>query len=103
MVRKRRLFSRKRRVSNAKTKSFESKDFVFFRKNGVFFSMASLLSSEKCDFGRKQTRNRRKIPQTYLFCILVLLLGKWGYCISDFVNRLNKMGNCFLTVSGSER
>ena len=44
-----------------------------------------------------------KIPQTYLFCILVLLLGKWGYCISDFVNRLNKMGNCFLTVSGSER
>ena len=52
-VEKRRLFSRKRRVSSAKTKSFESKDFVFLRKNAVFFSMASLLSSEKCDFGRK--------------------------------------------------
>ena len=53
MVGKRRLFSRKRRVSSAKTSSFESKDFVFLRQNAVFFSMVSLLSSEKCDFGRK--------------------------------------------------
>ena len=75
-VGKRRLFSRKRRVSSAKTKSFESKDFVFFRKNAVFFSMASLLSSEKCDFGRKQARNRRKILPMYPFCFLASLFGK---------------------------
>ena len=75
-VEKRRLFSRKRRVSSAKTKSFESKDFVFFRKNAVFFSMVSLLSSEKCDFGRKQTQNRRKILPMYPFCFLASLFRK---------------------------
>ena len=75
-VEKRRFFPKKRRVSGAKTSSFESKDFVFSRKNAVFFSMASLLSSKKCDFGRKQTRNRRKIPLTYLFYFLASLFGK---------------------------
>ena len=103
MVKKRRLFPRKRRVGSAKTKSFESKDFVFFGKDGVFSALVAFLLCGRRRFARKSPQNRMKIPQTYLFCILVLLLGKWGYCISDFVNRLNKTVNCFLTVSGSER
>ena len=75
-VEKRRFFPKKRRVSGAKTKSFESKDFVFSEENAVFLVRRSLLSSEKYGFGRKSPQNRMKIPQTYLFCILVLLLGK---------------------------
>ena len=103
MVRKRRFSLKKRRVSDAETSFSDSKDGVFSEENAVFLVRGLLLSSEKYGFGRKQARNRRKIPQTYLFYILVLLLGKWGYCISDFVNRSNNTGNCFLTVSGSER
>ena len=75
-VEKRRFFPKKRRVSDAKTKSFESKDFVFFRKNGVFFQWNLILSFGRRCLGRKQARNRMKIPPTYLFCILVLLFGK---------------------------
>ena len=75
-VEKRRLFPKKRRVSGAKTSSFESKDFVFLRKDGVFFQWNLILSFRRRYFGRKQARNRMKIPPTYLFCFLVLLLGK---------------------------
>ena len=102
-VERRRFFPKKRRVSGAKTKSFESKDFVFLRKDGVFSALVAFLLCGRRRFARKSPQNRMKIPQTYLFCILILLLGKWGYCISDFVNRLSKTENCFLTVSGSER
>ena len=70
------LMVRKRRVSSAKTKSFESKDFVFLRKDGVFFQWNLILSFRRRYFGRKSPKNRRKIPQTYLFCFLTSLFGK---------------------------
>ena len=70
MVEKRRLFPKKRRVISAKTSFSYPKDFVFLRKNAVFFSMASLLSSEKYDFGRKQTQNTKKFRRNSLFILL---------------------------------
>ena len=76
MVRKRRFSLKKRRVSGAETSFSDSKDGVFSEENAVFLVRRSLLSSEKYGFARKSPQNRMKIPQTYLFCILVLQLGK---------------------------
>ena len=100
-VEKRRLFLRKRRVSSAKTKSFESKDFVFLRKNAVLFFRILVLAFGRRCFGRKQARNRRKIPLTYLFCILILSSRKREGVLCNFVNSTMKKASMFPSKPGA--
>ena len=85
-VGKRRLFPKKRRVRGAKTSFFESKDFVFFWKDGVFSFEAIFLSFWKCRFARKSPQNMENFSSDYLFCFLVLSLGKCWNTALGFVN-----------------
>ena len=100
-VEKRRLFPKKRRVRGAKTKFFESKDFVFLRKDAVLFSCILVLSFGRRCFGRKQARNRSKIPPIHLFCILVLLSRKWESVSWNFVNTTIKKASMETSKPGA--
>ena len=100
-VGKRRLFPKKRRVSGAKTSFFDPKDFVFFRKNGVLFSSILVLAFGRRCFCRKQARNRRKIPLTYLFCILILSSRKRESVLCNFVNSTMKKASMGTSKPGA--
>ena len=84
----------KRSLSSQKT-SFSSE------KNGVLFSHILVLAFGRRCFGRKQARNRRKIPLTYLFCILILLSRKRESILCNFVNSTMKKASMGTSKPGA--